>query len=127
MATSPATDTKFTAPAKAGGWVLEAKGKDVGSLNTSRDITPGANQTITVRPGTQYRMKPATPSKVDKQAETAVTAKWGDDLVVTVPGGGQLLLKGFYNKNPNAPPSKLVVEQKTAACAASRADPMPSP
>ena len=115
MATSPATDTKSTAPAKAGGWVLEAKGKDVGSLNTSRDITPGANQTITVRPGTQYRMKPATPSKVDKQAETAETAKWGDDLVVTVPGGGQLLLKGFYNKNPNAPPSKLVVEQKNGS------------
>lgn len=92
--------------------MLEAKGNDPGSLNISRDISTGANQSITVRPGTQFRMKPSGKSKVDKYAETAQTAKWGDDLLVTVPGGGQVLLKGFYNKGANAPPSKMVIEQK---------------
>jgi hypothetical protein len=57
-------------------------------------------------------MKPSGKFKVDKGAETAETAKWGDDLLVTVPGGGQILLKGFYNKSPNAPASKMVIEQK---------------
>ena len=112
MATSPSTKVLPTAPAGSSGWVLEAKGKDPGSLNISRDISTGANQSITVRPGTQFRMKPSGKSKVDKGAETAETAKWGDDLLVTVPGGGQVLLKGFYNKSPNAPPSKMVIEQK---------------
>ena len=112
MATSPPTNVKPTATAGSSGWVLEAKGNDPGSLNISRDISTGANQSITVRPGTQFRMKPSGKSKVDKNAETAQTAKWGDDLLVTVPGGGQVLLKGFYNKNPNAPPSKMVIEQK---------------
>ena len=112
MATSPPVNAKSTASAGSSGWVLEAKGKDPGSLNISRDISTGANQAITVRPGTQFRMKPSGKSKVDKGAETAETAKWGDDLLVTVPGGGQVLLKGFYNKSPNAPPSKMVIEQK---------------
>ncbi len=112
MATSPPTNVKPTAPAGGSGWVLEAKGNDPGSLNISRDISTGANQSITVRPGTQFRMKPSGKSKVDKNAETAQTAKWGDDLLVTVPGGGQVLLKGFYYKSPNAPPSKMVIEQK---------------
>ena len=112
MATSPPTNVKPTATAGSSGWVLEAKGNDAGSLNISRDISTGANQSITVRPGTQFTMKPSGKSKVDKKAETAQTAKWGDDLLVTVPGGGQVLLKGFYNKNPNAPPSKMVIEQK---------------
>ena len=112
MATSPPTKVLPTAPTGSSGWVLEAKGKDPGSLNISRDISAGANQSITVRPGTQFRMKPSGKSKVDKGAETAETAKWGDDLLVTVPGGGQVLLKGFYNKSPNAPPSKMVIEQK---------------
>ena len=112
MATSPPVNAKSTASAGSSGWVLEAKGKDPGSLNISRDISAGANQAITVRPGTQFRMKPSGKSKVDKGAETAETAKWGDDLLVTVPGGGQVLLKGFYNKSPNAPPSKMVIEQK---------------
>ncbi len=112
MATSPPTNVKPTAPAGSSGWVLEAKGNDPGSLNISRDISTGANQSITVRPGTQFRMKPSGKSKVDKNAETAQSAKWGDDLLVTVPGGGQVLLKGFYNKGANAPPSKMVIEQK---------------
>ena len=112
MATSPPTNVKSTATGGSSGWVLEAKGNDAGSLNISRDISTGANQSITVRPGTQFTMKPSGKSKVDKNAETAQTAKWGDDLLVTVPGGGQVLLKGFYNKNPNAPPSKMVIEQK---------------
>ena len=112
MATSPPTNVKPTAPAGSSGWVLEAKGNDPGSLNISRDISTGANQSITVRPGTQFRMKPSGKSKVDKNAETAQTAKWGDDLLVTVPGAGQVLLKGFYNKGANAPPSKMVIEQK---------------
>jgi hypothetical protein len=112
MATSPPSTPKSTASAGSSGWVLEAKGKDPGSLNISRDISSGANQAITVRPGTQFTMKPKGKSKVDKNAETAQTAKWGDDLLVTVPGGGQVLLKGFYNKSPNAPPSKMVIEQK---------------
>ena len=112
MATSPPTNVKPTAPAGGSGWVLEAKGNDPGSLNISRDISTGANQSITVRPGTQFRMKPSGKSKVDKNAEIAQTAKWGDDLLVTVPGGGQVLLKGFYYKSPNAPPSKMVIEQK---------------
>ena len=116
MATSPPTKVLPTAPAGSSGWVLEAKGKDPGSLNISRDISTGANQSITVRPGTQFRMKPSGKSKVDKGAETAETAKWGDDLLVTVPGGGQVLLKGFYNKSPNAPPSKMVIEQKMGCC-----------
>ena len=112
MATSPPTNAKPTATAGSSGWVLEAKGIDAGSLNISRDISTGANQSISVRPGTQFTMKPSGKSKVDKKAETAQTAKWGDDLLVTVPGGGQVLLKGFYNKNPNAPPSTMVIEQK---------------
>jgi hypothetical protein len=58
MATSPPTKVLPTAPTGSSGWVLEAKGKDPGSLNISRDISAGANQSITVRPGTQFRMKP---------------------------------------------------------------------
>jgi hypothetical protein len=112
MATSPPSTPKSTASAGSSGWVLEAQGKDPGSLNLTREISNGVNQGITVRPGTQFRMKPSGKSKVDKNAETAQTAKWGDDLLVTVPGGGQVLLKGFYNKSPNAPPSKMVIEQK---------------
>ena len=112
MATSPPSTPKSAASAGSSGWVLEAKGKDPGSLNISRDISTAANQSITVRPGTQFTMKPSGKFKVDKGAETAETAKWGDDLLVTVPGGGQILLKGFYNKSPNAPASKMVIEQK---------------
>ena len=102
MATSPPSTPKSTASAGSSGWVLEARGKDPGSLNLTREISHGVNQSITVRPGTQLRMKPKGKYKVNKAEETAETAKWGDDLLVTVPGGGQVLLKGFYNKNPNA-------------------------
>jgi hypothetical protein len=112
MATSPPSKPKSTASAGSSGWVLEAQGKDPGSLNLTREISNGDNQAITVRPGTQLRMKPKGKYKVNKGAETAETAKWGDDLLVTVPGGGQVLLKGFYNKNTNAPSSKMVIEQK---------------
>ena len=112
MATSPPSKPKSTASAGSSGWVLEARGKDPGSLNLKREISNGDNQAITVRPGTQLRMKPKGKYKVNKGAETAETAKWGDDLLVTVPGGGQVLLKGFYNKNTNAPSSKMVIEQK---------------
>ena len=106
MATSPPTNVKPTAPAGGSGWVLEAKGNDPGSLNISRDISTGANQSITVRPGTQFRMKPSGKSKVDKNAEIAQTAKWGDDLLVTVPGGGQVLLKGFSTRAPMHRPAR---------------------
>ena len=123
MATSPPSTPKSAASAGSSGWVLEAKGKDPGSLNISRDISTAANQSITVRPGTQFTMKPSGKFKVDKGAETAETAKWGDDLLVTVPGGGQILLKGFYNKSPNAPASKMVIEQKKWIAAKSRRPP----
>ena len=106
MATSPPTNVKPTAPAGGSRWVLEAKGNDPGSLNISRDISTGANQSITVRPGTQFRMKPSGKSKVDKNAETAQTAKWGDDLLVTVPGRGPMLPKGFPYKRHNAQPNQ---------------------
>ena len=112
MATSPPSTSKSTASASSSGWTLESRGKDPGSLNISREISNDANQAITVRPGTQLRMKPNGKYKANKNAETAETAKWGDDLVVTVPGGGQVLLKGFYNKSPNGPPSKIEIEQK---------------
>jgi hypothetical protein len=39
MATSPPTNVKPTATAGSSGWVLEAQGKDPGSLNLTREIS----------------------------------------------------------------------------------------
>jgi hypothetical protein len=120
MATIPPVSSLQNSPSKASpaDWILETQvpGPDGKAVEQTSRLTPGQTQTIVVQTGIQYKLIPAVTPVKDQNPQVAPAGsvshtKKGLDLQLMLPGGGSLVLMGFYAAHPKAETTKLQVTQ----------------
>jgi hypothetical protein len=120
MATVPPVSSPQNSPSKASpaDWILETKtsGPDGKAVEQTSRLSSGQTHTILAQTGVQYKLIPAVKPVKDPNTQVATAgsvshAKKGLDLQLMLPGGGSLVLMGFYAPHPKSEPTKLEVNQ----------------
>ena len=120
MATIPPVTTPHNSSSKASAadWILETQipGPDGKAVQQNLPLSSGHAHTLVVESGVQYKLIPAVKPVKDTNPQpysafSVSHLKKGLDLQLTLPGGGSLVLMGFYAAHPKAAPTKLQVTQ----------------
>jgi len=120
MATIPPVtgSQNLSSKASPADWILETQtpGPDGKAVHHNLPMASGHAHTLVVQSGVQYKLIPAVNPVKDTNTPVAPAgsvshAKKGLDLQLMLPGGGSLVLMGFYAAHPKAAPTKLQVTQ----------------
>jgi hypothetical protein len=120
MATIPPVTSSQNSTSKASpsDWILETQttGPDGKGVKQNLPLASGHAHTLVVQPGVQFALSPAVKPVKDPNTQAAPFssvshAKKGMDLQLMLPGGGSLVLMGFYAAHPQAGPTKLQLTQ----------------
>ncbi len=99
-------------------WILEVHPPESDGKPSQQklQLTSGHAHTLVVQSGVQFKLSPAVKPVKDPNTQLVPDspvsyAKKGQDLQLMLPGGGSLVLMGFYAAHPKAEPTKLQVTQ----------------
>ena len=99
-------------------WILEVRPPELDGKPSQQklQLTSGHAHTLVVQSGVQFKLSPAVKPVKDPNTQAAPFssvshAKKGLDLQLMLPGGGSLVLMGFYAAHPQAAPTKLQLTQ----------------
>ena len=120
MATIPPVtgSQNLSSKASPADWILETQtpGPDGKAAQQNLPLASGHAHTLVVQSGVQFKLSPAVKTVKDPNPQLVPDspvsyAKKGLDLQLMLPGGGSLVLMGFYAVHPKAAPTKLQVTQ----------------
>ena len=113
--TAPQNSSSKASPAN---WILETQtpGPDGKGVQHNFQLASGHAHTLVVESGVQFKLSPAVTPVKDPNTQFAPAGsvshtKKGLDLQLMLPGGGSLVLMGFYAVHPKAAATKLQVTQ----------------
>ena len=99
-------------------WILEVNPpeSDGKPAQQNLQLASGHAHTLVVQSGVQFKLSPAVKPVKDPSTQLVPDSpvsyeKKGLDLKLMLPGGGSLVLMGFYAAHPKAAPTKLQVTQ----------------
>jgi len=120
MATVPPVSTPQipSHQASPADWILEVHPPELDGKPAQQNLqlASGHAHTLVVQSGVQFKLSPAVKPVKDQNTQlvpdsTVSYAKKDLDLQLMLPGGGSLVLMGFYAAHPKAAPTKLQVTQ----------------